>query len=157
MNYHPKALRFCGYCNLRLRGWTAQGGVDSANNDSTVQLQNTEDGNLVQGQAEIIAPLRVVLVSTVAVPRPRLRIGLRVSKPFAGTALLTRSSTGVKVFDVPALGIEIPFDGVNNAFAAAAIRTGRWLYLEGFAAGPVTLTLDPQDGSPPATVTITVN
>jgi|GEM_PF-4823085 len=144
MNYHPKAKRFCGYCILRLRGWSALGATDDANSDEIILLHNTADGNQPSGIPEILPKQKIIFLDQ------RQRVCFRVSKPFNGNALLTRDSAGVRVFDAPVVGTEITFNGADNLFTAASVRTGKWLYLEGAAPDKVKFTLDPQDGQTPA-------
>jgi hypothetical protein len=133
------------YCILRLRGWSALGATDEENTNEIVLLSNTEDGNQPNGEAEIYSPQKTIIFGG-----NRLRVCFRVSKPFNGNALLTRASTAVRVFDSPAGGTEILFDGNDNLFNAASVHTGKWLYLEGAVPEKVKFNLDPQNGTAPA-------
>lgn len=75
----------------------------------------------------------------------RRPVELRVTGAFTGSGRLDRSSDAVRLFDAPAGGTEITFDGVDNVFTDAQLVAGVTLFAEGArasaAVGDVVLTL----------------
>jgi outer membrane protein OmpA-like peptidoglycan-associated protein len=92
----------------------------------------------------ITAPDAIVLGRPHTTPA-RQPVVLGAAPAFTGQGTLTRSNDRVQVFDAPAGGAELTFDGVDNVVSAAQLAAGHTVFVAGArssdAVGDVTLTL----------------